>query len=487
MACVRARPIPGSLTTRILSTHTSPQATVISGGLTNALWALHPPQPAPPVAARAFGDGSDLLVDRRAERAALAALNPAGFGAAVLAHFPGGRLEELLAMRTLTADDVAEPTTAARIAAGLARLHAAGRGLAAARSGGGHGGLSTAPRPIGPGSAAAAHAALFTTMRAWLAMALRIEAVAVSGGAGKDGKVPPALARAAARAATPSPAPLPPGGALHGLSIPALSAAIDRWEAATAPLASRCGPAVLCHMDLLPGNIMVEDGVGVGAGEGAGAKATRGGGPALANSSGRPGPAAGKDCAAAAADPAQAPPSPSSSPAPPLLHGPGPGMQFIDFEYARPAPRGFDLGNHWCEWAGLDCDWARYPSAASKAAFAAAYLAEAVRWAADGGGGEKGRAGAAAPAAAPPPPSPAAVAALVVEGDAYAQAAHLWWTAWALVQARVSPIDFDYGAYAASRFACFEVREDGVRAAVEGLVRAGRARAGWRRAFCVGR
>ena len=163
--------------------------------------------------------------------------------------------------------------------------------------------------------------------------------------------------------------------------------------------------------------------------------------------------------------------------------GPGPGMQFIDFEYARPAPRGFDVGNHWCEWAGLACEWGRYPPPAARAAFAAAYLAEAAKWEE---AGPAGSAKAGTVAAASPSPTPAAIAALVVEGDAYALASHLWWTAWALVQARVSPIDFDYGGYAASRFACFLEREAEVRAAVEGLV-ASRARraGGWRRAFCV--
>jgi thiamine kinase-like enzyme len=246
---------------------------------------------------------------------------------------------------------------------------------------------------------------------------------------------------------------------------------MDRWEAATAGLAAACGPAVFCHMDLLPGNIMVAHG-GEETGHG-----TAGGAVPAASASA---PVAGKEnapLAAAAAPPSTtAPPPPTST----LLLGPGPDMQFIDFEYARPAPRGFDVGNHWCEWAGLDCEWGRYPPPAAKAAFASAYLTEASKWEVAG----KRKWSVVAQAAAPP--SPAAVAALVVEGDAYALASHLWWTAWALVQARVSPIAFDYGAYAASRFACFVEREEGVRAAVERLAASTAKRAGgWRRAFCV--
>lgn len=38
--------------------------------------------------------------------------------------------------------------------------------------------------------------------------------------------------------------------------------------------------------------------------------------------------------------------APSTEPAQPAQQ---PGMTFIDFEYAEWAPRGFDLGNHFCE------------------------------------------------------------------------------------------------------------------------------------------
>ena len=40
-------------------------------------------------------------------------------------------------------------------------------------------------------------------------------------------------------------------------------------------------------------------------------------------------------------------------------------MTFIDFEYADWAPRGFDLGNHFCEYAGFDGDYSKYPTDSS--------------------------------------------------------------------------------------------------------------------------
>jgi ethanolamine kinase len=35
---------------------------------------------------------------------------------------------------------------------------------------------------------------------------------------------------------------------------------------------------------------------------------------------------------------------------------------FIDYEYGCPSFRGFDIANHFCEYAGFDCDWSKYPS-----------------------------------------------------------------------------------------------------------------------------
>ena len=51
-------------------------------------------------------------------------------------------------------------------------------------------------------------------------------------------------------------------------------------------------------------------------------------------------------------------------------------MQFIDFEYASWNYRGFDLGNHFTEYAGFECDYSRYPDGDHIAAFMQNYLAE---------------------------------------------------------------------------------------------------------------
>ena len=70
-------------------------------------------------------------------------------------------------------------------------------------------------------------------------------------------------------------------------------------------------------------------------------------------------------------------------------------MTLIDFEYADWAPRGFDWGNHFCEYAGFECDYSRYPAAPAAAAFIRHYLLAAVD---SGGGGSGGGGDAVSPA-----------------------------------------------------------------------------------------
>ena len=108
------------------------EVAVISGGITNALWSVAVKE-SPSVnenvsprrvAVRAYGDRTDLLIDRALEVRTLLLLNAKGFGAKVLAGFEGGRVEEFLPGRALTPEETARPETAERIARGLARLHA---------------------------------------------------------------------------------------------------------------------------------------------------------------------------------------------------------------------------------------------------------------------------------------------------------------------------------------------------------------------------
>ena len=51
-------------------------------------------------------------------------------------------------------------------------------------------------------------------------------------------------------------------------------------------------------------------------------------------------------------------------------------MQLIDFEYAWWGFRGFDIANHFCEYAGFECDYSRYPDRDQAALFMRHYLSE---------------------------------------------------------------------------------------------------------------
>ncbi|XP_010541898.1 PREDICTED: probable ethanolamine kinase isoform X2 [Tarenaya hassleriana] len=100
-------------------------------------------------------------------------------------------------------------------------------------------------------------------------------------------------------------------------------------------------------------------------------------------------------------------------------------LYLIDFEYGSYNYRGFDIGNHFNEYAGYDCDYSLYPSKEEQYHFFRHYLR---------------------------PNNPhevpeAELESLHIEAEVYKLASHLYWATWALIQARMSPIEFDYLGY----------------------------------------
>lgn len=135
------------------------------------------------------------------------------------------------------------------------------------------------------------------------------------------------------------------------------------------------------------------------------------------------------------------------------------GVVLIDFEYTSYNPRGFDLGNHFCEWA-FDYhktvnphlgDFAKYPTAEQQRAFCRAYLA------AEGSGGNNNKNGDDDDAQAALV-SDEAVEGLRREANAYSLASHLFWALWGFIQAAQSEIDFDFLAYGKCRYDAFKSR-----------------------------
>ncbi|XP_029119452.1 probable ethanolamine kinase isoform X2 [Elaeis guineensis] len=100
-------------------------------------------------------------------------------------------------------------------------------------------------------------------------------------------------------------------------------------------------------------------------------------------------------------------------------------LYFIDFEYGSYSYRGYDIANHFNEYAGFDCDYSLYPDKNAQYHFFRSYLQ---------------------------PNKPHEVhdkdlEALYVETNTFRLASHIYWALWALIQAKVSPIDFDYLSY----------------------------------------
>ncbi|KAJ4953479.1 hypothetical protein NE237_030311 [Protea cynaroides] len=112
-------------------------------------------------------------------------------------------------------------------------------------------------------------------------------------------------------------------------------------------------------------------------------------------------------------------------------------LYFIDFEYGSYSYRGFDIGNHFSEYAGFDCDYSLYPDKDAQYHFFRHYLQP-----------DK-----------PQEVSDEDLEALYVETNSYMLASHLYWALWALIQAKMSPIDFDYLGYFFLRYNEFKRRK----------------------------
>eukprot|EP00164_Ancoracysta_twista_P009898 GFYU01014776.1.p1 GENE.GFYU01014776.1~~GFYU01014776.1.p1 ORF type:complete len:163 (+),score=46.74 GFYU01014776.1:49-489(+) len=112
-----------------------------------------------------------------------------------------------------------------------------------------------------------------------------------------------------------------------------------------------------------------------------------------------------------------------------------PRVLFIDFEYGSYNPRGFDIGNHFNEWAGFDCDWAKNcPSEDQAKNFIRAYLKQ-----------EFSR-----------DPNDDEIAVVYKESEYFMAYSHIFWMLWALVQSKYSTVDFDYLDYAVQRKAGYD-------------------------------
>ncbi|CAK7208039.1 hypothetical protein SEUCBS139899_010873 [Sporothrix eucalyptigena] len=114
-------------------------------------------------------------------------------------------------------------------------------------------------------------------------------------------------------------------------------------------------------------------------------------------------------------------------------------VTFIDYEYAVPSPAAFDIANHFAEWGGFDCDMSVLPTVSQRRAFIGEYIRTYT-------------------ALRPPPAHDATIfdtaaeeTKLLREVDVFRGVPGFYWGIWALIQATISEIDFDYASYAETR------------------------------------
>jgi ethanolamine kinase len=107
-------------------------------------------------------------------------------------------------------------------------------------------------------------------------------------------------------------------------------------------------------------------------------------------------------------------------------------VSFIDYEYATPCPAAFDLANHFAEWGGFDCDMSVLPTRSQRRDFLTAYLNSYNSF--------RNREF-----------KDSELDVLMAEVDRFRGAPGFYWGVWALIQAEISQIDFDYANYAVLR------------------------------------
>ncbi|KAK7714872.1 hypothetical protein SLS57_006943 [Botryosphaeria dothidea] len=111
-------------------------------------------------------------------------------------------------------------------------------------------------------------------------------------------------------------------------------------------------------------------------------------------------------------------------------------VDFIDYEYATPAPAAFDICNHFAEWGGFDCDFNCLPTRSERRDFISQYVSSYSSH-------------------LPHPWAQSEVDAkadqLFREVDDFRGVPGFYWGIWALIQAKISQIDFDYASYAEVR------------------------------------
>ena len=132
-------------------------------------------------------------------------------------------------------------------------------------------------------------------------------------------------------------------------------------------------------------------------------------------------------------------------------------VSFIDYEYSTPSPAAFDIANHFAEWAGFDVDHSAMPSKSARRDFLRHYVGSFYVSAISDDHN-----------IAMEIDMRAAIDQLYKQVDAFRGVPGFYWGIWALIQATISQIDFDYASYAELRLSeywAWKAEADGSRSA----------------------
>ena len=115
-------------------------------------------------------------------------------------------------------------------------------------------------------------------------------------------------------------------------------------------------------------------------------------------------------------------------------HKPEEIVSFIDFEYAVPSPAAFDIANHFAEWGGFDCSHEVLPTRSQRRDFIREYICSYFSYFPSKSCNEEEE-----------------IEKLFKEVDLFRGVPGFYWGIWALIQAEISQIKFDYRKYAELR------------------------------------
>ncbi len=131
-------------------------------------------------------------------------------------------------------------------------------------------------------------------------------------------------------------------------------------------------------------------------------------------------------------------------------------VSFIDYEYSTPGPAAFDISNHFAEWAGFECDHGAVPTRSQRRDFLKHYVASFRYHSVDLEGNMTYEIDFQQD-----------IDQLYNQIEDFRGLPGFYWGIWALIQATISQIDFDYETYAELRLGeywAWKAESDGSRA-----------------------